>query len=237
MKLRPEIRAKVLTYPEIPRTRGALIALTARFEQADTVRAPTAMGKREEKYQGRDDRPQKRSSDNSSGSRGRSRSFPKRPRLSDAEEQRRRENNLCFTCGKEGHRAAQCFAQQSESSSRMRAVGQQGPQQPKKLDPSTKAPADGARKRELVNLRGREGCGRVADAPRTTENLMSHLIAKEMGGEWEPNFTMAKGVGEQEIPLFGKSQLTLRIKDDEGVTREGQHPFVTTLLEEYNLML
>jgi hypothetical protein len=71
----------------------------------------------------------------------------------------------------------------------------------------------------------------------TTENLMSHLIAKEMGGEWEPNFTMAKGVGEQEIPLFGKPQLTLRIKDDEGVTREEKHPFVTTLLEEYDLML
>lgn len=37
--------------------------------------------------------------------------------------------------------------------------------------------------------------------------------------------------------MFGKSQLTLRIKDDEGVVREGKHSFSATVLEEYDLML
>jgi transposase InsO family protein len=71
----------------------------------------------------------------------------------------------------------------------------------------------------------------------TTENLISHLIAKELGGEWEPTFRTAKGVGDQEIQLFGQAQLTLRIKDDEGVTRQGEHSFSATELEEYDLML
>ncbi|OAF58221.1 hypothetical protein VC83_06589 [Pseudogymnoascus destructans] len=117
MKLRPDVRTKVLTYPEIPRTRVALIALTARFEQADTSRVWEGSA-REGRQQSQPDRPRKRPSSSSNENWGATRSFQKHPRLPDAEEQRQKENNLCFTCGKEGHRAAQCFTQQTENSSR-----------------------------------------------------------------------------------------------------------------------
>ena len=39
MKLHPKVRAKVLTYPKLLKTRGALIALTTRFKQADPTKA------------------------------------------------------------------------------------------------------------------------------------------------------------------------------------------------------
>ena len=70
-----------------------------------------------------------------------------------------------------------------------------------------------------------------------TVNLMSHMVAKEMGQQWEPTHTVAKGPGEQEIPLFGKAQLSLRMTDAEGVTQEREHSFATTILEGYDLLL
>jgi hypothetical protein len=124
-KLRADVRDKVIAYPEIPRSRSALIALAARFEQLDASRAQgsrSKLGQKEGRVNSQDDRPHKRPSTGPNEGRGATKTFPKRPRLSGEEEQRRRDNNLCFKCGRAGHMSAQCFTQQPNSEPRVRAV-------------------------------------------------------------------------------------------------------------------
>jgi hypothetical protein len=72
----------------------------------------------------------------------------------------------------------------------------------------------------LVNVKGAQEWRtlRALVDSGTTENLISHLVAKEIGGKWEPTFATAKGVGNQEIQLFGRAQPQLDIAPGEVTT-------------------
>lgn len=121
-KLQPELRSKVITYPEIPQTRSALVALASRIEQANSSKSLEKGGQKDHKEERKGDNPHKRSSHSHQGRRNGDKAGVKRSRLSDEEEKRRRDNNLCFHCGKEGHRSAQCFLRNGEGAQRIRAV-------------------------------------------------------------------------------------------------------------------
>ncbi|ELR08133.1 hypothetical protein GMDG_02955 [Pseudogymnoascus destructans 20631-21] len=111
-KLRADVRDKVIAYPEIPCSRSALIVLAACFEQLDASRAQgsrSKLGQKKGTLNSQDDRPHKRPSTSLNESRGTTKTFLKRPRLPGEEEQRQRDNNLCFKCGRAGHMSAQCF--------------------------------------------------------------------------------------------------------------------------------
>jgi hypothetical protein len=127
-KLRPELRSQIKRFQTVPKTRAELITIAQRIEQE--ILPPSVAKKAYSKPEIREEssepaaKKQKRTGSNRGGRRGPNRSPATganasstgdrssksgKPKLSQAERDRRRDGNLCYECGKPGHLASACY--------------------------------------------------------------------------------------------------------------------------------